>query len=143
MMPIFSFISHCFFPDDGSRKHPSHPIIGSEVKGSQLVPVDSEEPSSGDDDQDVPVDSKVPSSWGEPVPVISELPSGHYQSLLVDSGVLNRKNSQCHMSEVFKYSEIEEATSNFDPSRILGSGGYGTVYSGQNIPCISIFNQSH
>ncbi|KAJ1405753.1 Serine/threonine-protein kinase, active site [Sesbania bispinosa] len=122
-MPIFSFLSHCFVPN-GSRNHPSI-SIGSEVKGSQLMPVNSEDPSIAD--QMVSMDSKVPSRWSEPVPVISELPSSHGQSMSVGSEVLN---GQSHISEIFKYSELEEATNNFDPSKILGSGGYGTVYSG-------------
>ncbi|CAA0817268.1 Protein kinase family protein [Striga hermonthica] len=32
--------------------------------------------------------------------------------------------------QVFDYAELEEATDNFDPSRILGDGGFGTVYHG-------------
>lgn len=137
-MPIFSFISHCFF-SDGSGNHLSLPMA-SEVKGSKLVPVDSEDPTSVNG-QHVSVGSKGPSSWGESVSVISESPSSHGQSLLVDSQsqVLN---SQCHKSEIFSYSELEEATNNFDPSKILGKGGYGTVYSGKNITCISIFEVS-
>ncbi|XP_061353255.1 LEAF RUST 10 DISEASE-RESISTANCE LOCUS RECEPTOR-LIKE PROTEIN KINASE-like 1.1 isoform X2 [Gastrolobium bilobum] len=99
--------------------------MGSDVKDSQLVPVDSEEPSRGD--QVVTEGSKVQSNWVESLPVISELPSSHGQSMLVDSEVLN---CQYHRSEIFKYSELEEATNNFDPSRILGRGGYGTVYFG-------------
>ncbi|XP_022998563.1 LEAF RUST 10 DISEASE-RESISTANCE LOCUS RECEPTOR-LIKE PROTEIN KINASE-like 1.4 isoform X2 [Cucurbita maxima] len=33
-------------------------------------------------------------------------------------------------AQLFTYAELEEATHNFDPSRELGDGGYGTVYSG-------------
>ncbi|XP_030452170.1 LEAF RUST 10 DISEASE-RESISTANCE LOCUS RECEPTOR-LIKE PROTEIN KINASE-like 1.4 [Syzygium oleosum] len=33
--------------------------------------------------------------------------------------------------KVFEYVELEEATQNFDPSRELGDGGFGTVYYGE------------
>lgn len=33
--------------------------------------------------------------------------------------------------KVFEYVELEEATKNFDPSRELGDGGFGTVYYGE------------
>lgn len=32
--------------------------------------------------------------------------------------------------QVFNYTELEEATNKFDPSRELGDGGFGTVYFG-------------
>ena len=36
-------------------------------------------------------------------------------------------------AQLFTYAELEEATHNFDPSRELGDGGYGTVYSGEDM----------
>lgn len=34
--------------------------------------------------------------------------------------------------QVFSYTDLEEATDNFNPSRELGDGGFGTVYYGKN-----------
>ena len=34
---------------------------------------------------------------------------------------------------VFSYSELEEATDDFNSSRVLGDGGYGTVYYGEKL----------
>ncbi|KAL0461987.1 UNVERIFIED_CONTAM: LEAF RUST 10 DISEASE-RESISTANCE LOCUS RECEPTOR-LIKE PROTEIN KINASE-like 1.3 [Sesamum latifolium] len=41
------------------------------------------------------------------------------------------RGSSCFGVQVFDYIELEEATNNFDRSRELGDGGYGTVYYGE------------
>lgn len=127
-MPIFSFLCHCFSPDETGKKNNPSLTKGFEEKGSDFVAASSAKAINND--QMVSVDSKVTSDCKESVPVISEIPSSHgAEALMIDSKV---QNNQCNISEseIFKYSELEEATSNFDTSKILGKGGYGTVYSG-------------
>lgn len=57
--------------------------------------------------------------------IFGGIPSSSSMSL--SSGAMAHTGS----AKVFALDEIEKATSKFDPSRILGKGGFGVVYSGQ------------
>ncbi|XP_058069659.1 wall-associated receptor kinase-like 1 [Magnolia sinica] len=48
--------------------------------------------------------------------------------LLLKQQVSNREGTDC--TRIFSYEELKQATQNYDESRILGTGGYGTVYKG-------------
>ncbi|XP_050943531.1 LEAF RUST 10 DISEASE-RESISTANCE LOCUS RECEPTOR-LIKE PROTEIN KINASE-like 1.3 isoform X4 [Cucumis melo] len=68
-----------------------------------------------------------PSSGGIPTPSTfhsSSIPSYPYSRSNIENG------SSYFGAQVFTYAELEEATHNFDRSRELGDGGYGTVYFG-------------
>ena len=43
------------------------------------------------------------------------------------------KRSTYFGAHVFSYEELEEATENFNPSKKLGEGGFGTVYYGKKL----------
>lgn len=47
------------------------------------------------------------------------------------SGFESGKGSTYFGVQVFSYTELEEATDNFNSSRELGDGGFGTVYYGK------------
>ncbi|GLT50224.1 hypothetical protein SLA2020_237250 [Shorea laevis] len=49
--------------------------------------------------------------------------------LMLQQRLSNREGS-AETTKIFTVEELEKATNNFDESRILGQGGYGTVYEG-------------
>ncbi|KAK7840421.1 wall-associated receptor kinase 4 [Quercus suber] len=49
--------------------------------------------------------------------------------LLLQQKLSNRKGS-IETGKIYSAEELEEATNNYDESRVLGPGGYGTVYKG-------------
>ncbi|KAK0599103.1 hypothetical protein LWI29_002410 [Acer saccharum] len=43
---------------------------------------------------------------------------------------LSNRSGTCGTARIFNAEELQKATNNFDEKRIIGSGGYGTVYKG-------------
>ncbi|GER48061.1 protein kinase family protein [Striga asiatica] len=67
--------------------------------------------------------------WSKPLsrpPSTNASKSGHLFRTTSNSNL--GWGSMYYGVQVFDYAELEEATDNFDPSRILGDGGFGTVY---------------
>ncbi|KAH6784645.1 hypothetical protein C2S52_009604 [Perilla frutescens var. hirtella] len=71
-----------------------------------------------------PLSSKHPSSTSPSAGFTKSIPS--YPSSNSDLG----RGSTYFGVQVFSYTELEAATDNFNPSRELGDGGFGTVYYG-------------
>lgn len=57
--------------------------------------------------------------------------SGTTASFPSSKSDLEKGSSTYFGVQVFDYGELEVATRNFDPSRELGDGGFGTVYHGK------------
>jgi hypothetical protein len=63
-----------------------------------------------------------------PSPYVSQSISS-YPSSVTDREI---GNSNYFGAALFSYAELEEATKNFDSSKELGEGGFGTVYYGKS-----------
>ena len=60
------------------------------------------------------------------------------KSVSFDSSASDLENGCMYFSvTLFSYKELLEATDNFNQSNELGNGGFGTVYYGNNMNCIT------
>ncbi|PRQ29743.1 putative non-specific serine/threonine protein kinase [Rosa chinensis] len=70
--------------------------------------------------------------WGMKKREFTKLKEKHFKEngglLLLQQ--LDRHGSSMRTTKIFPAEELEKATNNYHESRVLGEGGYGTVYKG-------------
>ena len=100
-------------------------------------------------------DLNLPSGTGVLVGVVAIIVFWQHKKRKVGHPNLMTENDSfdCSPSEVeegsiyldvplFSYSELIEATDNFDQSKVLGTGGHGIVYYGNNLEFLSPSNKT-